>query len=971
MKSLTELDIDLIDSNEAMLVLNNLPNVQILNGKSTKDDEDEEEEENGDEDLGEINEMENTEDSNRNNKYNNELSNRLNHLYPKMEEIEEYKNSENNSNYISDSNNKTKTNHTGDNIDINDNNENINITETDNENNYSSSKKRENSNNSREKDKKVTRNKNVLNEKEFNPKIDSNNEQNLSNITSQNKQNTNNSFKKKTFSPERNKNVDINKSKNIEPNSAKIEKERESTYEIINSSSDKISNFLIDITNEELNLIKAQKYNENSNFIPLIKNFYEIINSGKEVNIDDEKIKSNYIDKLKSIEDKKNDIPNYYYFYLLNKKKMKIIHNMYNELISYICEKNPELNKNNILKNLNEELFNTIKESKDMISYLHNHIESYAELSEKKNDTHILNSKDNTNYSEIIKEKDSKISSLELIKEKLLKNLKEDSETYEKKIANLETENKIMTEKILSKANTMLNSTLTLQQATIPDSDKRKNEINITSISKLKTNNNDILTTNITNHLNHTIKNRSPIKLTDNTNTFENINTINYLNTNTNGNILITNGNTERRQVISLKTLKDLINEIYISKEIYDIKCENYKLPKETLEEHMYTFLNKKYGLKNLIIEWAKNIIAGIKYYSKKDSIVLLFGKIMRNEQEENARFIIQKLIESIEELLLYYIKGQYPLKLIDDINKIFQQKKSSYLIEEEWKGIIYTIYEKEEAQEIEKKIENFIDKETEKKKMEMVQNYKNSRLNHQNNMNIITSNNSYYLNTINSVNSLPYNKSVNYINNNINLNNSLNNSYLNTFGNVSNKLSRIEKYNLLYFNEERIILYNNFMKIVLDHHIRFRDKQLKNFVELFKSVDTNRDGIINEDEFSELIQKMKIFKEEEIENIIFQYLEKIDPFDNQKFTFSECINFFSSEYIQDKNVNGEGKEISVLEKVCFQDNTNKNGNNLIINQNENIENDNDKAVEFGIDSNNNINEENENNKEINIDDKN
>ena len=47
MKSLTELDIDLIDSNEAMLVLNNLPNVQILNGKSTKDDEDEEEEENG------------------------------------------------------------------------------------------------------------------------------------------------------------------------------------------------------------------------------------------------------------------------------------------------------------------------------------------------------------------------------------------------------------------------------------------------------------------------------------------------------------------------------------------------------------------------------------------------------------------------------------------------------------------------------------------------------------------------------------------------------------------------------------------------------------------------------------------------------------------------------------------------------------------------------------------------------------
>ena len=211
-KSLTELDIDLIDSNEAMLVLNNLPNVQILNGRSTKDDDDdeEEEEENVDDDLGEINAMENNERSNINSKYNN---NRHDHFYPKMEEIEEYKNSENNSNYISESNHKTKTNEIEDNRDINEHNENLNInnTETENDNNYSSSKDKENLNNSKEREKKVTRNKNVLNEKEFNPKIDSNNEQNLSNVTSQNKQNTINSLKKKTESQSQNN----NKSNNI------------------------------------------------------------------------------------------------------------------------------------------------------------------------------------------------------------------------------------------------------------------------------------------------------------------------------------------------------------------------------------------------------------------------------------------------------------------------------------------------------------------------------------------------------------------------------------------------------------------------------------------------------------------------------------------------------------------------------------------------------------------------------------
>ena len=960
LKSLTELDIDLIDSNEAMLVLNNLPNVQILNGRSTKDDDDEEEEENGDEDLGEINDIENNEESNINNKYCNEISNRLNHLYPKMEEIEEYKNSENNSNYISDSNHRTKTHDQGDNIDINENNENINNSETDND--ISSNRDKDNINNSKDKEKKATRNKNVLNDKEFNPKINSNNEQNASNATSQNKPNTINSIKKKTLSPSQ----DNNKSKNNDANSIKIEKERESFYDYNNSNLEKNCNFFIDITTDELNLLKAKKYNENSNIVPLIKNFYELINESKEPNIDIDKIKSDYLEKLKSIENKKSDVSNYYYFYSLNKKKMKLIYNMYNELMKYIIQKNPELNKNNILKNLNDELFNTIKDTKNLISNLHKHIESYTYNSEKKNQSHLSNNKENINtnsninYAEILKEKDKKISTLESIKEKLLKSMKEDSETYEKKISNLEAENKIMTEKILSKANTMFNTTITMEQGTILDTDKKKLETNISTISKMRTNNNN---NDLINQINQTGKNRSPIKLTE-TNTLENINTINYLNTHTNGNILITNGNVERRQLISLKTLKDLINEIYISKENYDIKCEQYKIPKETLEEHMYTFLNKKYGLKNLIIEWAKNIIAGIKYYSKKDSIVLLFGKIMRNEQEEKARYIIQKLSESIEELLLYYIKRQNPLKLMDDIEKIFQQKKNSELLEEEWKGIIYTIYEKKEAEEIEKKVDAFINKEIERKKVEMLTKYKNSRLGHQSNMNYITNNNSYYLNTINSVNNMAYNNSVSNINN---LNNSANYSYMNTFGNMSNKLSRMEKYNLFYFTDEKNILYSSFMKIILDNHIRFRDKQLKNFVDLFKSVDTNRDGIINEDEFSELIQRMKIFKEDEIENVIFQYLEKIDPYDYQKFTFSECINFFSSEFIPDKDINGEEKEISVLEKVCFKENQDRNGNNLINNQNQN---ENDIKIQIQM-APNNINEEKENENNIHANDNN
>ena len=336
----------------------------------------------------------------------------------------------------------------------------------------------------------------------------------------------------------------------------------------------------------------------------------------------------------------------------------------------------------------------------------------------------------------------------------------------------------------------------------------------------------------------------------------------------------------------------------------------------------------------------------------------------MRNEQEEDARFIIQKVSESIEELLLYYIKRQNPLKLVNEIKKIFEKKKKSELFEEEWKGIIYSIYEKQEAEEIEKKIINYINKENERKKMEMFQKYKNSRVSNQNKNKItnnnINTNNSYYLNTINSFNNISNNN-----------NNNTNSSYMNTIGNINtnNKLSRVEKYNMLLFSEDKNILFTDFIKIVLDNHIKFRDKQLKNFVTLFKSVDTNKDGIINEEEFSELIHKMKIFKEDEVENKIFQFLEKIDPFDNQKFTFSECVNFFSSEIIKDTDINGEEKEISILEKICLKEKTNENvdvnvnGNNEINNINNNNEiNENEQVLNPGIDSNNNINNSNKNN---------
>jgi len=82
-------------------------------------------------------------------------------------------------------------------------------------------------------------------------------------------------------------------------------------------------------------------------------------------------------------------------------------------------------------------------------------------------------------------------------------------------------------------------------------------------------------------------------------------------------------------RVLTIKMMKDIINEIYMSKAEFDKKCLENRLPKETMEQHMYSFLNQKYGLKSLIIEWATSIVNGIKMYSLEDSDICLFGKVI------------------------------------------------------------------------------------------------------------------------------------------------------------------------------------------------------------------------------------------------------------------------------------------------------------------------------------------------------
>ncbi len=164
-------------------------------------------------------------------------------------------------------------------------------------------------------------------------------------------------------------------------------------------------------------------------------------------------------------------------------------------------------------------------------------------------------------------------------------------------------------------------------------------------------------------------------------------------------------------RVLTKHMLLEIISDIYTSKQNYDRKCIESKISKETMEQHMFTYLNQKYGLKNLIIEWAASIINAIRMYSVEDSDVLLFGKILRNEIEEEAITVISRLKQTIADLLTYLLKSKNPLKSNQEIKDLSSSKMNGNLTEEEWKSIIYCVYEKEDAKLLEMKIYDHIQK--------------------------------------------------------------------------------------------------------------------------------------------------------------------------------------------------------------------------------------------------------------------
>ena len=464
------------------------------------------------------------------------------------------------------------------------------------------------------------------------------------------------------------------------------------------------------------------------------------------------------------------------------------------------------------------------------------------------------------------------------INDTYIKQLEDENKIINEKYNKLKQENELITKKLINNNffvsnNQQINGNISnnQNQNSIGKKLKSKNaksipKFNFNKEDNTKNNNN----TNNIKSINKDLNNSDKKQYINNSNNKE-LNKPNQ--SNINNNVSLTNLSLAGNRVFTLKMMKEIISNIYTSKIAFDKKCLQNKQPKQTMEEFMYTYLNQKYGLKNMVIEWATNIINGIRTFSPEDTEISLFGKILQNELEENCQLLISNIKENINSIIINILRAEYPFKNDKELNKMKNKYIKNEIPPEKTQQIIDALFDEKGKEILFDKINKEID----------------------NRKNIILKNNK-----------------------------------------MNGKLSR-EEYNKIIAQKQiecNSIQYDFLIDICLEYQIKLHIKYLKPFIKLFQSIDSNRDGVLNEEQFVELIKNMNIFGDENIEQMSEEFLNNIDPYGNKRITFSDIVELFSK-------INYDQTQ-TILDKYCIKDNDNNTNNN---NANDNNIN-NDNTVE-------------------------
>lgn len=342
----------------------------------------------------------------------------------------------------------------------------------------------------------------------------------------------------------------------------------------LNGKSTKDDTHLVDIEDKDVEEISLNL--EVSNFNEVYKKISEIL---KSINKDltkafHEEFYKMLREEIQNINHSvENTIPNYIYASKVLSSKVKIYKYFFDTLVEKAIPFNSDSAAFALLKDLNDKL----KLNSDLMAEITYKL--YPKINER-TDNLKKQLEEALKGAQVVDEEirtfEEKISLSNKERDYVIQQSQEEKQSLLNRIDVLEEENKLMTDKLIKNAKLL-----------ISNNEKSPLESNVTTQNRQLSNPRKL------EEINPSLKNSGMnFHPGSSSNDYNNESIKKGGFSNSQNQIIVTS------RVLTAKMLKEIIEDIYNSKLEYDIKCRENKMPRETMEQHMYSYLNQKYGLK-------------------------------------------------------------------------------------------------------------------------------------------------------------------------------------------------------------------------------------------------------------------------------------------------------------------------------------------------------------------------------------
>ena len=151
----------------------------------------------------------------------------------------------------------------------------------------------------------------------------------------------------------------------------------------------------------------------------------------------------------------------------------------------------------------------------------------------------------------------------------------------------------------------------------------------------------------------------------------------------------------------TLKQLKEVIDDVCGAKPSNDARRAKHRQAKETLRQHLYTYLNHKFGVKSVINDWADSIIAATDKFQDDDCDVAAFGRALRNLVDEEYLRRGKAIATTVRDMLRAYLASKHPHLNDQQLAQRHREKMEGDLFDDEWLDMVRFMYAPEEQSAI------------------------------------------------------------------------------------------------------------------------------------------------------------------------------------------------------------------------------------------------------------------------------